>query len=86
MCYPPRVLATFDQRADAFRQSIHANVVHWRNSLRSTPTATPVTDHVWRSVVRAILYACEKPSARVEAAQLAIGLFGHMQHRGAWHE
>lgn len=86
MCYPPRVLATLDQRADAFRRSIRANVVYWRTALRSTTTATPVTDHVWQSVIRAILFACEERSARVEAAQLAIGLFGHMQHRGAWHE
>ena len=86
MCYPPRVFATPDQRADAFRRSIRANVVYWRTALRSTTTATPVTDHVWQSVIRAILFACEERSARVEAAQLAIGLFGHMQHRGAWRE
>ncbi len=80
------MLATLDQRADAFRRSIRANVTYWRNSLRSTPPANPVSDHAWQSVVRAILYACEERSTRVEAAQLAIGLFGHMQHRGAWHE
>ena len=86
LCYPRPVLATPDQRADAFRRSIRANVSYWRNALQTTPAVTSVADHVWQNVVRAILYACEERSAWVQAAQLAIGLFDLMQHRGAWHE
>ena len=86
LCYPRPVLATPDQRADAFRRSIRANVSYWRNALQTTPAVTSVADHVWQNVVRAILYACEERSAWVKAAQLAIGLFDLMQHRGAWHE
>lgn len=80
------MLATPDQRIDAFRRSIRANVTYWRTSLQTTPAITSVADHVWENVVRAILYACEERSAWAEAAQLAIGMFGLMQHRGAWHE
>ncbi len=86
LCYPRPVLATTQQRADAFRRSIRANLTYWRQSLVTTPSVTSVADHVWQNVIRAILYACEERSAWVEAAQLAIGLFGLMQHRAAWHE
>lgn len=86
LCYPRIVLATPDQRIDAFRRSIRANVNYWRNSLQATPAVTSVADHVWQNVVRAILYACEERSAWVEAAQLAIEMFQLMERRGAWHE
>ncbi len=80
------MLATLDQRADAFRRSIRANVHYWRASLLTPPAVADATDHAWGSVIRAILYACEEPSTRVDAAHLAIGLFEVMQRRGAWHE
>ena len=46
MCYPPGVLATLDQRADAFRRSIRANVRYWRASLLTAPAVTDATDHI----------------------------------------
>ncbi len=80
------MLATPEQRADAFRRSIRANVTYWRTAPETAVQNTRVADHVWQNVIRAILFACEERSAWVEAARLAIGLFDVMQHRGAWHE
>ncbi len=80
------MFATTAQRADAFRQSIRANIAYWRRSLLTAPDLAKVSDADWRNVLQAIHYASLERTARVAGAQLAIDLFDRAQRRGAWRE